>query len=185
MSASDHVASSPRLVGASAGRQRRQPRGAGLLAALWPARLPWDRSLVGERSRAPKTHREHRGRSKAPEPDRRERRERREAAGPTELKPKESKKAAGSAERAGKDDDGDEPGDSGNSYSYYSFESEDQDGGEAKKVAQPEAAKLAGFKDVLFSMYIYIYLYGIRCFPLTKSIIFQDGYCTTSQILWW
>ena len=36
---------------------------------------------------------------------------------------------------------------------------------------------VGGFKHVLFSI-----VYGMSSFPLTKSIIFQDGYCTTDQI---
>ena len=32
------------------------------------------------------------------------------------------------------------------------------------------------------NIYIYIYIHGIITTPLTNSIIFQDGYCTTNQI---
>ena len=35
-----------------------------------------------------------------------------------------------------------------------------------------------GFKHFLFSI-----VYGMSSFPLTNSIIFQDGYCTTNQII--
>ena len=33
-------------------------------------------------------------------------------------------------------------------------------------------------------IYIYILIYGMSSFPLTNSIIFQDGYCTTNQMIW-
>ena len=36
----------------------------------------------------------------------------------------------------------------------------------------------------VYIIYIYILIYGMSSFPLTNSIIFQDGYCTTNQMIW-
>jgi hypothetical protein len=36
---------------------------------------------------------------------------------------------------------------------------------------------VGGFKHLFFSI-----IYGLSSFPLTNSIIFQDGYCTTNQV---
>ena len=38
---------------------------------------------------------------------------------------------------------------------------------------------VGGFKH---GFYDFHFIYGMSSFPLTNSIIFQDGYCTTKQI---